>query len=298
MIPKRDKNTDISKDIAAGKELKEKIVNLAQEATRKFMGGANLNVTVADISDREGFNRLQIQRLIEETNTIAYNKKYETVKKANDRRISFELAELRKVLDQMGSSAPGEIDNPNQIKGRPGDGEIKKEASFAQLHRPHQNTELLKEKMMAKTASHNEKYKEKENGRLVREYSSDIFKIANSIVMSHRLYKNAGHIVDALANDMTLPIEVIEDIEKKANDIASKLIETKKVVPSFRLNFKREKTASYFLGDYSLLKEASFTNKLSMPKIASTQSASTYEDLIKLAKNVAGYAEELRVLHV
>lgn len=297
MIPKRTKDTDISRDIAAGKELKEKISALATEAANKFLKGENLNVAVADIADREGFNRLQIQRLIEETNTISYNKKYETVKKANDRRISFELADLRKVLDQMGSSAPSEIDNPNEVKGRPGDGEIKKEASYASLHRPHKNVDVLRERAISKTASVQANVVQKESARIAKEYASDIFKIANSLVMSQRLYKNASEVLDSITSDVELASEVVEDIEKKATEIAELMVSTNRLHSSFQLNLSRNKTAEFFLGDHSLLKVGSATNKINAPKVASTQGVSSYDELLKVAKRIVNYDERLKALY-
>ncbi len=300
MIPKRDKNSDIARDIAAGRELKEKIVNLAQEAASHFMKGESLNEAIADIAGREGFNRIQIQRLIEETNTVAYNKKYETVKKETDRRLSFELAELRKVLDIMGSSAPPEIDNPNEVKGRPGEGEILKEASTtSSLHRPHRNTEEIKEKQMAKVAHAKQKQLESETNQIVKNYQSHIFKIANSIVMSHKMYKNASDILSAVSDEVTLPNEVLEDIEKKAQEITEYMIENKRIHPNFSIVFEKgqSKQASYFLGEYSLINPSSETSKYQIPKIASTQHVSTFEQLLKIAKLINEDQEKLSVLY-
>lgn len=294
MIPKRDKNTDIASEIAQGKLFRSRLTKLVDEVTDQFVkDNSNLNDLIAAVAEREGFSRIQIQRLVEETNTIAYNKRYNQIKKAQDRRFTFELAELDKVLEIMGPNAPEAVDNPNWVKGKAGDGNIEKKASLdietAPIHNPNAKISEKKERLMQKQAAAEEKRIQKELKRLHSDIEKDIFKVANSLVMTEKLYKQANQVFNTAISDVDVSDDVVGEIQKKAGEISQYLGKTGRALPDFVVSLEvnpTEKVASVFLGEYSLVKEAEQTIKVEVPKVAPTSDISDYEQLVRAIRNI------------
>jgi hypothetical protein len=293
MIPIRNKKTDISSDVAAGKSLQKKIKALADEASKKSLQeNLELDEVIAQISKREGFNRLQIQRLIEEGNTVTYNKRYEKLRNSNDRRITFSIASLDGVMKEMGESAPPEIKNPNLSSGKQGGGEMSKAASEIEtsyIHHPNARLQERSEKYFQKIASVKQKQQEKERMIKEREQASSIFKIANSLVMSERKYKNGNEIFNTMLSDVSLSEETTDQIIKKASAISEQMVKTKRSPSGFMVTLKEnstEKIANHLLGEYSLLKEAEQLPKVKEVKVQPTGDISNYQQLIDLARNL------------
>jgi hypothetical protein len=289
-IPKRTKDTDIATEVAQGKALRQRIIKLADEAGERFMAGSNLNDVIAEIANRENFNRIQIQRLVEETNTVSFHKRYEKVRKDNDRRISFELADLNKIVDIMGATAPPEITNPNWVTGEAGEGKMDKAAHVmtAPLYNANTKTDDMRSRMMEKQASAVEKERMANWEKSQRAIGSCIFKIANSLVMTEKLYKKANAVFNSLIEDGQLDEGTIQDIQKKASEIKEGLINTRRAQPSFEVNLKvdhTEKTASLLLGEHSFLKTAEHT-MVATPKVMPTSDVSTYQQLVDLANKL------------
>lgn len=288
MIPKRDKNTDIASDIAQGKNFQKRLRQAAEEASGRFVSGESLNKAAADIANRENFNQLQIQRLVEEANTLAFNKKYSEVKKQDDRRISFELAELSVILDLMGSAAPAVVDNPNWVKGKPGDGEMVKSASY-QSYTLNSTTDASRDRLRLKQAAEKEDVLRKQAKTLNAEIESGIFKVAQSLLRSEQIHKNSNNIFNTMLSEVSLDDSLIEGISKKASEIADRMKETGRVHSGFSMNLvvsPEEKTASSLFGEYSLLKRASESLTVEPPKVAPIQDIGDYQKLISLAKEI------------
>lgn len=284
VIPNRSKETDISSEIAQGKHFKKRLLNCAEEAASCLIKGESLSEAVARISKRESFNRLQMQRLVEETNTIAFNKKYDMVRSSNDRRVSFDLADLDTSLDLMGESAPPAIENPNWMKGKPGEGEISKMAS---VHTPNTQVEAMRERMLAKQASKEQERLVKQSKDLSREIESGLFKIANSLVTSHRHHGNGNVLFNTLLEKVAFDEVMIDGITKKAEEITSYLKEHKKVADRFDLVLSvapHEKIASTVFGTHSLQKQANEFKE--QPKVAPIQNIKDYEELINMARRI------------
>lgn len=299
MIPKREKTTDIASEVAQGALFRKRIVSLADEVSNRFVkNGDNLNDVIAEVAKRESFNQLQVQRLVEEANTIAYNKKYSEIKKERDRRISFELAELSKVLEIMGPDAPEKIDNPNWVSGKSGEGNINKEASTIEtsyLYNLNSRIDDSRNRLLEKKASAERKQLEKEFKQLQTQIKSDVFKVANSLVMTERLHKVANETFNTMLSDIQLDDGLIEGIQKKACEISERLVSLGRAVPSFNVSLEvnpTEKVANVLLGEYSLIKQAEESIKAKEPKIAPTADVSQYQQLIELAKSIQQNQEQ------
>jgi hypothetical protein len=290
-IAKRDKATDIAGEVARGKDLRQRIMTCADEAATRFMNGGNLNDIVADISKRESFNRLQIQRLIEESNTIAYSKRYDQVKKEKDRRFTFDLAELSRVIEKMGDQAPPAVDNPNWVTGKPGDGEMDKSASveFSPLHNPNMRTKEAREKLLEKRAAFDKVEKSAEHHVLTREINSGIFKIASSLVRTEQVHRRGNQTFNTLLDDVSLRDDLVSGIQKKAAEITQSLIDTRRIHSGFTCSLEvnpAEKVANLLLGEHSLIKAAHDVSKVEAPKVAPTSDISDYQQLIELARKI------------
>jgi hypothetical protein len=293
MIPVRNKNTDISSDVAAGKKLQDKIKKLAETAANQSINdGKDLDVVLAEISKREKFNRLQIQRLVEESNTVAYNKRYDKLRNQKDRRIDFPLASLSGVINEMGNDAPAEIKNPNLKDGGQGTGELSKAASveeFTYIHTPNARLKEREERYLSKVASVQQRQDEREKSRQEKDHQSSLFKIANSIVMSERQYKNGNEVFNTLLSDVSLAQDDIDGIKKKASEIGDALVKTKRTHSGFVVTLKEnpiEKVASHVLGEYSLLKVAESNDKVKVVKVQPTADVSDFNQLVTLARKL------------
>ncbi|MED4068729.1 hypothetical protein [Priestia megaterium] len=294
MIPERDKKTDIASEIAQGKQLQKRILSLAEEAANESLSSnKTLNQIIADLAKRERFNRLQIQRLVEESNTVAYNKRYDQLRASNDRRITFPIASLSGVIEEMGFSAPPEISNPNLPTGGPGQGEMQKAASVqvetSPIHTPHSNVKERHEKYMNKVAAVQKKQDERAKARQEKEKQSTLFKIANSIVMSERQYQNGNEVFNTLLSDVPFTDDDKDAIIKKASTIAEHMVKTKRSRPNFVVTLSQnptEKVANHLLGEYSLLKQADDTTKVKEVKVQPTVDVSDFSALINLARKL------------
>lgn len=295
MIPKRDKTTDISTEIAQGKFFQKRIKQAAEEVAGRFMSGENLNDAMADIAKRENFNQVQIQRLVEEGNTVAFNKKYNDVKKDSDRRITFELGELSFILDRMGSEAPPAIDNPNLAKGKAGEGEMKKVASTQQsIITPNSHVQASREKLLAKQAAEKTAALTKEAATLNRSIESGIFKVAQSIVRSEQMHKNANELFNTVLSETGFDDFLVDGIMKKAQEITNRMKETGRAHSGFVLSLEvkpEEKVASTLFGSRSLVKSAS-VELVKEPKVAPIQDVGDYQQLISLAKEIQRKQEQ------
>lgn len=292
MIPIRDKRTDISAEIAAGRKLQEKIKALANEAADKSIEtGDDLDTVIAGIAKREKFNQIQIQRLVEEGNTVAYNKRYDKLRNLNDRRIDFPVASLENVVKEMGADAPPEEINPNIASGKSGGGSMDKAASTkiesSYVHNPNGRLDERKEKYDKKLEALKARRTGQEKTAAERKYNSTLFKVANSLVITEKMYKSANEVFNTMLSDISLPKEAVDGIIKKASEIGEQMVKTRKALPGFVVTLSEnptEKVASHLLGEYSLLKEAETSSpKVRSIKIQPTMDVSNYNQLINLA---------------
>lgn len=291
-IPMRDKKTNIRSDISRGKLLQKKIKTLANEVAEKSIDSEKtLNQIIAEVSQKESFNRLQIQRLVEESNTVAYNKRYDKLKNVNDRRIEFPIASLDGVVEEMGADAPEEMVNPNFSTGASGSGSMDKAAAIEStpIHTPNSKVSDRHKQYQDRLNRQHEKQMKKEAAAREKEYESGLFKIANSLVMSERQYKNANKIFNTMLDDIPLPEEAVRGIMKKASDISAALIERGRCHKGFVVPLEQnhvEKAANHLLGEFSLLKEAENTPKVEAVKVQPTADIGDFEQLINLARKL------------
>lgn len=293
MIPKREKTTDISTEIAQGKFFQKRIRQAAEEVAGRFISGENLNDAMADVAKRENFNQVQIQRLVEEGNTVAFNKKYNEVKKDSDRRITFELGELPLILERMGSEAPPAIDNPNMAKGKAGDGEMKKVASTQAPFTPNSHVQAAREKLLAKQAADKTAALSKEASALNRTIESGIFKMAQSLVRSEQMHKNANEIFNTVLSDIGFDDFLVDGIMKKAQEISNHMKETGRAHSGFVVSLEvkpEEKVASTLFGSRSLTKTAN--ELVAEPKVTPIPDVGDYQQLISLAKEIQRKQEQ------
>lgn len=293
MIPVRNKKTDISSEVAKGRKLQEKIKACAEEAAKKSINNSlDLDVVIAEISKREKFNRLQIQRLVEEGNTVTYNKRYDKLRSSNDRRITFPLASLDGVVEKMGSDAPPEIHNPNFSTGGQGGGEMNKAASEVEptyIHNPNARLQERYDKFMSKVASTKQRQEERETKQQLKEEKSTIFKIANSLVWCERQYKNSNEVFNTLLSDVSLSPTHVDEIIKTASVIGEQMVKTKRSHAGFLVSLKEnpeEKIASHLLGEFSLLKEAEQQEKTKEVKVQPTVDVADFDQLVTLARKL------------
>lgn len=303
MIPIRDKKTDITSEVSRGEFLQKRVKTLSEEAANRSIDtGTELNVIIADIAKREGFNRLQIQRMVEESNTIAYNKRYDKLRNSHDRRITFPIASLDGVVKEMGFSAPPAIVNPNLPVGGEGEGEINKAASYqierSPIHSPHSNLDKRRQKYLEKVAAQKQKEETRQYERMKKEYDRNLFKVAHSLAMTERKYGNANEVFNTLASDVSLSKENIDGIIKKASEVAEHMVKTNRSRPGFMVTLchnPEEKVANQLLGEYSLLKQADTEDspKVKEIKIQTTGDVADFNELVALAKALQNQQNQL-----
>jgi hypothetical protein len=289
LIPKRNKDTDVASDIAQGKFFQKRLRQAAEEAAERFVNGEGINDAMADIAKRENFNQLQIQRLVEEGNTLAFNKKYTERKKDSDRRISFELGELSVILEKMGTEAPPELENPNWVKGKPGDGEMTKSASTQPMFSMNSTIDASRQKLHEKQAKERTTLLEKQARDLSREIESGIFKIAQSLVVTEKTYKNANQVFNTMLSETNFDDFLVEGISKKAEEITNHFKNTGRAHSQFMVSLEvkpEEKVASTLLGGKSLLKQANDPTLVEQPKVAPIQDVGDFAKLISLAQDI------------
>lgn len=262
-IPKRTKDTDITQEVIRGKSFKKKVLDLGKTIGQAFVNessGKSLSQRIAAAAVNERFNRIQIQSLIEETNTQAYLAKYGQLREFKERDVRFELAELGKVIDEMGDAAPPEVVNLNRVEGKEGEGEMKKVASFQPVE-PELSTRIGE--AFTKVASYQPESRmtASERKRLTIDKQSALFKIAQSLVLTERVHQNANEVFNTLIKEAAFEEEDIDGITKMASDISISLHNRGKLVKARMVNLKvnpSEKVASHLLGRFSLIdKQAS-----------------------------------------
>lgn len=291
MIPRRTKDTDISTEVARGKHFKKLLLRVALDAGRAYANdtsGKTLNEYLADIARKEGFNRIQIQRLVEEGNTQAYLAKYEKLREANIRDVEFPLASLDGILRELGADAPPEINNPNIVTGLKGSGEMKKEASTAIRTAFNDGVAKSREKLAARKARDAEIEKQAALTRLNREKGNEMFRIAHSLVRTEMMHKNANEVFNTMLGEVALTQETVDGIIKKASSISELLHKKGNLAKSRMVDLKvneQEKVASHLLGSLSLIDTARTSHAKTIP-FSGYQEMQSFNDFLKVARTL------------
>lgn len=303
MIPKRTKDTDISADVMRGRIFRDRLFKLADEVARRHASGReSLPTVIADISKREGFDQIKIQRLVEEGNTRAYLARYEQVRNLDDRRFSFIPAEIETVLLEMGDAAPPKIDNPNWVVHTSQGGTMQKTASthesepsmIGKVHRPLGNTDHLAEKIAQEKAAATQMEKTAAYKHAQREVETLIHKVASACVQTQRMHKSGSQLFNTIVDQAGLDMDIAQGISKRANTIQEELKRRGAIYPSYMVDFKveaTEKVASLMLGNLSLMSKQAATELVEKPKVAPSSHAADYDQLLALAKNLQAQAE-------
>lgn len=303
MIPKRTRDTDISSEVFQGRKFRDRLFKLADEVARRHASNReDLPGIIADIAKREGFDRMKIQRLIEEGNTRAYLARYEQVRALDDRRFTFIPAEMDTVIMEMGDAAPPEQYNPNWVFPTSQGGNMQKSASthesqpsiHASLHRPFDNLQSEREKLAAKREAEQRMVKEAAYKKATREVETLMHKVASACVHTQRMNKSGGQLFNTIVDQGNLSVEVAEGIAKRAGVIQEELKQRGAMHPSSMVDFKleaTEKVASHMLGNLSLLSKQASTELVEKPVVAPSASAANYDQLLAIAQNLQAQAE-------
>ena len=296
-IPLRDKNTDISAEISKGRHFENFLRSESAKIAERVGEGDNLNEEIASLARRERLNRLQIQRFVEEVNTLSFNVRYKLMSNSRDRRVTFELAELEKILNIMGSDAPGEVINPNFPNGftektaSEVDYGLDKIASFDYEGMMNRKSEDVGRVELLEL--------EKEAKQLDRMYKNGISKIANTIIDSELKYGEGNNVLLSILSDMfSENLEGDIHLNKKAssdiiNSINSKISFRKEASDRFKdMNISLESGSvtsnDSLFGEYSLLEKSAHTNVYEAPKV-SYDDMESYEVLVKFAADNVKY---------
>lgn len=286
-IPKRTKDTDITQEVIRGKGFKKKVLTLGKEIGQAFVKepGTSLSQRIAAAATSERFNRVQIQSLIEESNTQAYLAKYGQLREFRERDVRFELAELSKVIALMGEDAPEEVVNENRVEGKVGEGEMKKVASFSPVDRD------LSERIgeaFEKVASYERQPQLAKTERMMLEQDkqSALFKIAQSLVLTERAHQNSNEVFNTLIKEASIADEDVEHIVKTASDISISMYNRGKLVKARMVNLKvnpSEKVANRLLGRYSLIDKQASGDHIKHIQVAGMDGIDSFGEMQKLA---------------
>lgn len=286
-IPKRTKDTDITQEVIRGKGFKKKVLTLGKEIGQAFANepGTSLSQRIAAAATSERFNRVQIQSLIEESNTQAYLAKYGQLREFRERDVRFELAELSKVIELMGEDAPEEVINANRVEGKAGEGEMKKVASFAPID--HDLADRIGE-AFEKVASFEQQPTLSKTERITLEHDkqSALFKIAQSLVLTERAYQNANEVFNTLIKEATITDDDVEHIVKTASDISISMHNRGKLVKARMVNLKvnpSEKVANRLLGRYSLIDKQASGDHIKQIQVGGMDGIDSFGEMQKLA---------------
>jgi hypothetical protein len=200
----------------------------------------------------------------------------------------------------MGADAPPEVENPNLSTGGKGEGEMTKAASSqiesSYIHSPHANVDQLRQRQLEKKAAFEKQENEKLVNRLSKDRDSAIFKIANSLAMTERQYKNSNEVFNTMLSDVSMSEDNVSGIVKKASEIGQQLVKTKRAHSDFVVTLTEKhstKVADHLLGEYSLLKVAEDAPKVKEVKVQPTSEVATYNQLIDLARKLEHQQEML-----
>ena len=293
-IPKRNTMTSIEEELTAGRRLQSLIQNEAKRIATEVGSDDRLNEEVARSAKAHNFNRLMIQRLVEEVNTLSFNVRYDEKKTDRDRRVTFELAELDKVLNYMGEDAPGEVINPNFPNGFIEPQEEEVVGLFGKVASVDTNL------FSAGRRTHDHSVHEKEDAkRMIRlaydKYTKGIDKVANVIVQSGLFHKNANELFNTLISDVGLNKKATNDIIKSSYDKLAFHKQAKHVPLSFSMELEvneMEKKADSLFGGHSLLEKTAST-AYEKPVVRYTEDVKDYDDLVKLAHYVSDIEDEI-----
>lgn len=304
MIPLRAKDTDISSDVQAGKEFEKLLLSTAEAIVEQVgMEYNGLSEAVAERAKDLNFTRLQIQRLLEEVNTLSFNHRYKKMMHSRDRRVEFALADLGAILSHMGDAAPPELENPNFPGGfiRPSANDgyqplskvASEESPFANL-----TMEKLASFSRHDITNHERHELEKKAKRLNMAYLDGITKIANAIVWSD-FYKGTGSdVYDVFLDSAGNLDKIASDLDKTVSDVTNLLIRQDYLQNDFSVNLERNgfhKKANNLFGSSSLLGGAA-TEKVNLHPV---DDVTNHDDLLKVAKTVKNaYNEVNKILEV
>lgn len=293
-IPKRNTMTSIEEELTEGRRLQSLIQNEAKRIANEVGTDDRLNEEVARSAKAHNFNRLMIQRLVEEVNTLSFNVRYDERKNERDRRVTFELAEVDKVLDYMGEDAPGEVVNPNFPNGFIEPPEEEVVGLFGKTASVDNN--LFSNSRRTRDHSVHEKEDAKRMIRLAyNQYEKGIEKIANVIVQSGFRYNNANEVFNTLISDVGLNKKATNDIIESSYDKLAFHKKAKHVPLSFSMELtvsEMEKKADSLFGDHSLL-EKTASHSYRKPNVRYTDDIVDYDDLVKLANHVSDIEDEI-----
>lgn len=290
MIPIRDKNTDIASEVARGVRVGEQIQRFAKEIAEKHAHDDTLNEGIANVARAENYNRTKIQRLIEETNTLAFNVLYDGMRKSNDRRVVFEVAEMKKILEYMGDDKPEPEPNPNfnYQDFTSSQTDLAKTASF-RTNDTFERTASAVGQYQYNAVEAAEKTAQLR--RSIMEVNSGVEKMAMTLLNNDVVNHNGNEIFNTVVAQVGLDEDATNRIMDTFEKFATAAKNGGRIPPDFNVNLELDgihKRAANVMGGYSLLKTASedANQPFEAPIVHPLGEINDYQNIIDLAKKI------------
>jgi hypothetical protein len=94
----------------AGVDFRNELPRWGEECANEFINrNISLNESVVKIAEQNSLNEYQVRRLIQEANTITYNKLYDNTKGSDVRRPKFEIARYDQIRERLKFPEPNTI---------------------------------------------------------------------------------------------------------------------------------------------------------------------------------------------
>lgn len=314
---KRDLSGDFSK----------KLLNYRNVVVSEFLKyNIDLSKAIAKIAQRDNLNDDQIQRIVEEVNNQVYLVKYDQLKGKPDREVEFDLASKDKIKKIMKGETVSDSKPETDLNGNVESKGTSKTAfeteKFESMEKvasaesydlfngmmSHSYGDLSiatrktrDEFMMTKIASHI-KEKETELNKIAKSLKNTANELGDAFVNLERLGSDTSEVLSAIIKHANLNEKEVELVKEATADRINLLVERRYLPENFTVNLNDinlEKKASekFTLGKFSLNKVASVACDTNIPRIclSTNKVVNGIEDIVKIAEEMKGYADELRV---
>lgn len=311
---KRDLSGDFSK----------KLLNYRNLVISEFLKyNIDLSKAISQIAKRENLNEDQIQRIVEEVNNQVYLIKYDKLKNQPEREVEFDLASADKIKRIMkgetvhSNSEPIEESKEEKVLAKSAFEQnkiesIEKVASAEKYDLFNGmlsynygdlsvNTRQTRDEFMMTKIASLVKDKENELNKIARSLKNTANELGETFVNLEKLGSNVSEVMSSIIKSAGLNDKEVELIKEATADKINLLVERRHLPENFVVDFTNvslEKKASevFTLGKFSLNKTASVACDTTIPKIclSTNKSVRSIDDIVKLANEMKGYADELR----
>jgi hypothetical protein len=272
----------------------------------------DLNRNIAIIAQQNNLNNDQISRIVEEVNTQVYLILYNKHRGSPERDVDFDIASLQKIKDLVGNDVKA---NKEVVRDSKTEGEkstMPKQASIFSEggdslnflnYSPYDTGSLAPAKQRSERENIQAQVKEKLD-KMASEVDKDIKVLTDSVdsmATAFVKYASLNQDVQSIFSSMCKDGSITKTTQLLIKDAISSTIETLKdtrQLPSkFAMDIELvdglEKEASFSLGEYSLIKNATSSNR-SLPTVVTNRKIiHDCKDLVSLAKNIQEQQESL-----